>query len=133
MAREDIFNAVTPLAALAHTTNAAITDQMATGLTIDTQGETGGVFLVNIGGISAGSIALGLQAGDAANMSDAEAVTDPLLVQVSAAAVTVPGLHKVAYQGIKRYIRLTLAGAGTTGATASAIYASATQDRGALA
>lgn len=131
--RDDIFNAITPIAALAHTTNAAITGVTVTGATIDTQGETGGVFLVNIGGISAGNITIGLQAGDEANMSDAAAVTDPLLVQRPAAAVAAPGMHKVSYMGIKRYIRLTLTSDATTNATASAIYASAKQDQGALA
>lgn len=131
--RDDIFNAVTPILALAHTTNAAITDTTANGVIIDTQGETGGVFLVNIGGISAGSIALGIQAGDDPALTDAETITDPLLIQKSAAAIAAAGMHKVAYGGIKRYIRLTVTGAATTGATASAIYASAKQDQGALA
>lgn len=133
MARDDVFNALTPIVALGHTTNAAITGVTVTGATIDTQGETGGVFLVNIGGISAGTIALGLQAGDQADMSDAAAVTDPLLVQKSAPSVTAPGMHKVAYQGIKRYICLALTSDATTNATASAIYASEKQDQGALA
>lgn len=133
MARDDIFNALTGMIALAHTTNAAITDLTANGAIIDLQGETGGVFLVNIAAITAGSISLGIDHGDTPTLTDADAVTDPLLIQKTAQNIAVPGMHKVAYMGIKRYIRLTVTGAATTGAVASAIYASAKQDQGAMA
>ncbi|REF69644.1 hypothetical protein [Paracoccus versutus] len=133
MARDDIFNAITPSLALANTTNAALVGATVNGAIIDTQGETGGAFLVRVAGISAGSIALGIIAGDAADLSDGEAVTDPLLVQVSD-PITAAGQGKAAYQGIKRYIRLTLTGsADLAGASAFSIYASAKQDQGALA
>lgn len=130
MARDDIYTLLTPIKALGHTTNAAL-NAGANGDIIDMQGETGGAFLITLTGISAGTITPTLTAGDEADLSDGAVVSGYNLQ--GGEALSAPGTAKIAYLGIKRYVRLTLTGTGAADAAAHAIYASAQQARGALA
>lgn len=130
MARDDIYNLLTPKKALGHTTNAAL-NSGANGDIIDLQGETGGAFLITLTGISSGTITPTLTAGDEPDLSDGATVTGYNLQ--GGEVLSAPGTAKIGYLGIKRYVRLTLTGDTAADAAAHAIYASAAQDRGALA
>jgi hypothetical protein len=131
--RDDIFTLLAPVLALGHTTNANLSGSTVQSEIIDLAGEVGGVFLTSLTGITAGDVTMALFAGDEADMSDAAEVTNEDLLQYDAMTVDAAGVHKIAYYGIKRYLRLELTGSGDlAGAAAYSMYAAKPQDVGAL-
>lgn len=130
--REDIYTQLTPKRAMTNTLNAALVSLTVSGDAIDTQGEVGGAFFVNIDAITGGNLNVQVQAGDLSNLSDMANVTDPNIVQGPIGTnLTVAGLYKFGYLGVKRYSRINVNGnAGLTGAVVNALYGSMNAQRG---
>lgn len=84
----------------------------AVGVIIDTQGYDSLAWLIVL--TAAAQPTYTVEHGDAANLSDAAAVDASLLVSDSYGSGST--VHKVAYLGPKRYVRLTHTGAGTMAA-----------------
>ncbi len=119
-------------AALANTTNAALVSLTVNSAVIDTQGETGGAFMVNVSAITGGELTLSVRAGDASDGTGDVDVTDEILEIGRILPITAAGVYLIGYQGIKRYVRCTVSGnAGLTGAVVNALYASVQASRGA--
>lgn len=130
--REDIYTQVTPKRALTNTLNAALVSLTVNGDAVDTQGEVGGAFHMNVDAITGGNLTFQVQAGDLANLSDMANVTDTNIVQGPIGTnITASGVQKFGYLGIKRYSRMTITGsAGLTGAVVNGLYASMGASRG---
>ncbi len=96
------------------------------GNIIDRQGYNALEFVILSGTLTDGAYTPLVEDGDAANLSDAAAVTDANLLGTEAAAAFTSSndnaVRKVGYIGNKRYVRLSIVSSGvTTGGTISAV------------
>lgn len=88
---------------------ASVSGSPAVGVIIDTQGFDSLAWLITLN--AAAQPTYTIEHGDAANLSDAAAVDASLISQDSYGAGST--VHKVAYVGPKRYVRLIHTGAGS--------------------
>lgn len=108
----EILNSVSPVVAIAPTNNPDVTPIV--GAIVDQRGYDGLMYLIATGELSDtdATFAVLLEDGDAANLSDAAAVPDALLVGTEALAgftFAADGkCRKLGYKGPKRYTRLTI-------------------------
>lgn len=111
-------------ASVALNTQAISTDTTTAGAIIDTANYDSLEFVVLFGTLTDGTYTLLVEDGDASNLSDAAAVADAQLIgtEGTIAATADNTVTKIGYNGIKRYVRLSIVSASTTsGGTMGAI------------
>ena len=121
----DLHNEINPRVAIApaaaYTNNTAILSAI-----IDTSGFEGVEFIIETGAITAGAtFAVSVSDGNTSNLADGAVVSAANLIGTTAlagfASANANSCFKIGYQGVNRYLQLTITPTGNTSAFISAL------------